>query len=218
MVANFSPSELGTNSLLMNNPVGCVYLRPFGAVSSTWTFDMAAMVLERALLFVLFVRNVARNAWSWRGRPNRGLKVRQVRENDRFSRQRSAVLNMNEEKHTEVWRQTWPMQQHRLHLTGRFSLFYEELRIGNSGQASRIWLLRTVSAGCPAFMEPRNGKTSFLVAFRKEHGHYLSKYPTYAGKKDAQVRSYMKRMLLMHVHSPKKSVKLMGSELNWANN
>jgi hypothetical protein len=37
----FSPSELFTHSLLMNNPIGCVYFRPFGAVSSTVRSDIA---------------------------------------------------------------------------------------------------------------------------------------------------------------------------------
>lgn len=33
IVANFSPDLDGTNSLLMNKPIGCEYLRPLGAVS-----------------------------------------------------------------------------------------------------------------------------------------------------------------------------------------
>lgn len=40
MVANFSPDFDGTNSLLMNRPMGCEYLRPFGAVNCTATLDM----------------------------------------------------------------------------------------------------------------------------------------------------------------------------------
>jgi hypothetical protein len=34
-----------TNSLLMNRPLGCEYLRPFGAVSSTKRSDMPFLVL-----------------------------------------------------------------------------------------------------------------------------------------------------------------------------
>ena len=36
------PLEEGTNSLLMNRPVGCVYFNPLGAVSSTERSDMVA--------------------------------------------------------------------------------------------------------------------------------------------------------------------------------
>lgn len=40
MEANLSPDLEGTNSLLMNRPMGWEYLRPFGAVNWTETFDM----------------------------------------------------------------------------------------------------------------------------------------------------------------------------------
>ena len=40
IVANFSPEVDFTNSLLMNNPIGCWTLREFGAVNSWITADM----------------------------------------------------------------------------------------------------------------------------------------------------------------------------------
>lgn len=47
-----SPDLDLTNSLLMNSPLGCVYLRPFGAVSSTNRSDMlvpAEKLLQKVL-------------------------------------------------------------------------------------------------------------------------------------------------------------------------
>ena len=46
MLVIFSPDFEGTNSLLMNNPIGCVYLRPLGAVRSTKRSDMIDGVVE----------------------------------------------------------------------------------------------------------------------------------------------------------------------------
>jgi hypothetical protein len=40
-----SPDDEGTHSLLMNNPVGCVYFLPLGAVSSTVRPDIVDILL-----------------------------------------------------------------------------------------------------------------------------------------------------------------------------
>ena len=46
-----SPECALTNSLFMNSPVGCVYLRPLGAVSSIWRSDIVGTrFCEAALL------------------------------------------------------------------------------------------------------------------------------------------------------------------------
>jgi hypothetical protein len=45
----FSPDFAGTNSLLMNRPSGWVYLRPFGAVSSTERSDILKAEMEKYL-------------------------------------------------------------------------------------------------------------------------------------------------------------------------
>lgn len=44
-----SPDLLFTNSLLINKPLGCLYLCPFGAVNSTKRSDIAALVYEKLL-------------------------------------------------------------------------------------------------------------------------------------------------------------------------
>lgn len=50
IVVIFSPDFDFTHSLLMKIPVGCVYLRPFGAVNSIVRSDILAVVRENVLL------------------------------------------------------------------------------------------------------------------------------------------------------------------------
>lgn len=47
IVVIVSPDLDATNSLLMKRPRGCVYLRPFGAVSSTKRSDMLPVLKLR---------------------------------------------------------------------------------------------------------------------------------------------------------------------------
>lgn len=49
MDVTFSPDLAATNSLLINNPSGWMYLRPFGAVSSTVRPDILKELLEKYL-------------------------------------------------------------------------------------------------------------------------------------------------------------------------
>lgn len=51
---NFCPVELLTHSLLMNNPVGWMYFRPFGAVSSICRSDIVPRV-PKYLIGLLYV-------------------------------------------------------------------------------------------------------------------------------------------------------------------
>jgi hypothetical protein len=49
MLEILSPFEDLTHSLLINNPVGCVYLTPLGAVSSTDKPDILRIVTTKNL-------------------------------------------------------------------------------------------------------------------------------------------------------------------------
>lgn len=53
-----SPEVAATHSLLMNKPVGCIYLRPFGAVSSTVRSDI--------FVDILLAIDIRGNFRSWR--------------------------------------------------------------------------------------------------------------------------------------------------------
>lgn len=50
MVPNLSPSLEATNSLLMNNPIGCEYWRPLGAVNDSIRSDMMRELWKSRLL------------------------------------------------------------------------------------------------------------------------------------------------------------------------
>jgi len=68
----FPPSEDSTHSLLMNRPVGWVYFRPLGAVSSTERFDIFPSFrlvfnrsLGRLISLVSSSRNLAFSVKTW---------------------------------------------------------------------------------------------------------------------------------------------------------
>ena len=57
MLDIFSPDFDFTNSLLINMPIGCWYLRPLGAVSSTVRSDILCLVPLKVLMLVMYVRD-----------------------------------------------------------------------------------------------------------------------------------------------------------------
>ena len=58
MLVIISPDFALTHSLLMKRPVGCVYLRPLGAVSSTARSDMLGLEVVDSLLAGTWLVNV----------------------------------------------------------------------------------------------------------------------------------------------------------------